>query len=157
MKPVLQGNSESLNAETPASDAPAFEWRVHPLRERPGVAALVIAFLFLLHGAIYWFLGHWWYVGVAAAVLLPSLAPFFLPVEYTLHPRYIAVRTPFRRFAKSWEAFQRCEIGPKGLFLSPFPTPSRLDNFRGLYVRFGRHREEVLRAFRMIQEGGLPC
>ena len=45
---------------------------------------------------------------------------------------------------KSWSIFKRFVSDRTAVLLSPFPSPSRLDSFRGIEVRFHRNREAVL-------------
>ena len=148
---------DSRRKEQVEPTMPFVEWCVHPLRERPVTAGWVIGFLLVLHGAIYFFFHQIWYVILAAAVLLPSLASFFLPVRYALYASHITVTTQFHRVSRSWDEFQRCEVDSRGVFLSPFERPSRLDNFRGLYLRFGTQREAVLDYLRRRPEHWSPC
>ncbi len=120
-------------------------------------AICLIGFLLTFHVVIYFLFEHLFYVFLSAAILLPSLAQFFLPARYALRPHDITVKTPFRSLSRSWIEFQRCEVDRHGVFLSPFKHPSRLENFRGIYLRFGQHREEVLYFLQNQQETLYSC
>ncbi|MBI5867537.1 MAG: hypothetical protein HZB43_04485 [candidate division Zixibacteria bacterium] len=103
------------------------------------VAALVVfpVGLTLLYGPFF---------GLLAVIILGgSMAPYFLPTDYTFYAggvesRFIGVN---RRF--TWEQFRSFYRDRNGVLLSPFPQPSRLENFRGIYLRFGTSAEEVMR------------
>ena len=46
---------------------------------------------------------------------------------------------------KPWSDFRSFYADRNGVLLSPFARPSRLENFRGVYVRFGdSKRHEIL-------------
>jgi hypothetical protein len=48
-----------------------------------------------------------------------------------------------RRF--TWDQFRSYYPDRNGVLLSPFVRPSRLENFRGFYLRFDGQSEDVLR------------
>jgi hypothetical protein len=45
---------------------------------------------------------------------------------------------------KKWSQYRSCYPDKNGVLLSPFVRPSRLENFRGTYIRFWNNREEVV-------------
>jgi hypothetical protein len=45
---------------------------------------------------------------------------------------------------KKWTEFRSYYKDKNGVFLSPFPRPTRLENYRGLYIRFSENEEEVM-------------
>jgi len=112
-------------------------WVVHPLRQEPPLktAALVAAIAGVsalaalsLEGVVYGL--------VSAVVLALSMARYFLPTRYTADGAGVSLGlfTPRQR---PWQSFARVEQRPDGLFLSPFARPTRLDSYRGVYLRFG--------------------
>jgi hypothetical protein len=44
---------------------------------------------------------------------------------------------------KDWSQFRSCYPDKNGILLSPFAHPSRLENFRGLYLMFEGNRDAV--------------
>ena len=48
---------------------------------------------------------------------------------------------------KLWSDFRSFYADRNGVLLSPFARPSRLENFRGVYVRFGRSNRDEIRDF----------
>lgn len=121
----------------------ALEWTVHPLVERPRQAVALVAILTLVLLLVWLNIPEPGWVVFAAAILFISLARFFFPTAYRLDDAGIHVR--FLGFARdhSWGRFRRLEPGRNGLFLSPFPKPNRLDNFRGLFLLWGGNRKEI--------------
>jgi hypothetical protein len=112
-------------------------WRTHRLREDRQCLPLVI-------GAYVLAIGIWWlFFPVPLALFLPlvaltsALSEFLFPVTYTLTSTGVSVvYGPLHRLHLAWEEIKRAGQGADGVFLSPLTKPSRLDNFRGLRLRF---------------------
>jgi hypothetical protein len=130
----------------PAAADPAeilLRWRSHPVREQHGRLAVVFlvllglpALLLVLYGAFF--------AVLAVVILGASLGPFFLPTDYVLYRgggemRFLWIT---RRF--TWEQYRSFYPDRNGVLLSPFPRPSRLENFRGIYLRFGRSADDIM-------------
>lgn len=119
------------------------KWRSHPIlqggRRLWVVAGALFVFpvgLTLLYGPFY---------GVMAFMILGgSMAAYFLPTEYAFYVG--GVESTFlgvhRRF--TWQQFRSFYRDKNGVLLSPFPQPSRLENFRGVYLRFDGCSEQVM-------------
>jgi hypothetical protein len=84
------------------------------------------------------------YALLAAAMLAVSLARYFLPTWYELGEAGVAVRFLGRVRAVPWSQVQRVATHREGVFLSPFERPSRLDPFRGTFLRFAGNADEVV-------------
>ena len=113
------------------------DWTAHPLRDEPAwksaaLGAAIVGFSGLAAAS----LGGALYGLISLAVLAASTARYLLPTRYVLDDREAAWRqlTWHRR---SWSAFRRVDRHDDGIFLSPFRRPSRLDSFRGVFLRFG--------------------
>lgn len=140
--------NDELATESPSkiSDDPGFEllrWCYHPVREGGGRLLAVLAFLTGMPILLGWLYGPF-FVILSLVILGGSLGTYFLPTEYIvysggLETRFIGVT---RRFA--WDQFRSFYPDRNGVLLSPFPSPSRLENFRGLFVRFNHNRDDVL-------------
>jgi hypothetical protein len=82
--------------------------------------------------------------GVLAAVLLGgSLARYFVPTDVELDEQGATLRFLGQSRRVPWSEVRRVEIGRNGVHLSPFERPSRLDSFRGTFLRFAGNAEEV--------------
>ena len=118
-------------------------WRSHPVRQGGKrlvlVAAALLGFpsgLALLYGPSYGIL--------AFLILAGSLMPYFLPTRYSFYTG--GLETVFlgvhRRF--TWKQFRSFYADAEVVFLSPFVPPSGLENFRGVYLRFGDRPADIL-------------
>ena len=121
-------------------------WTVHPLVENWRRSVLLILFLTLLLLFIY--LGFQLiYVAILSAIfLIGSLYKYFLPFHHQFEAdRLIITSCCFYKLERSWETFRSFYVDANGVLLSPFAHPTRLENFRGVYIRFGKHPpEEVI-------------
>lgn len=81
---------------------------------------------------------------ISFVFLFGSLSSFFFPTKYLITEETITIRSVFRKNSVSWDRFKRYYIDKNGIFLSPFTQPSRLENFRGVYIRFGDNRDYVI-------------
>jgi len=88
-------------------------------------------------------LGHLLLSVPVGFVLMLSLRRYFLPTEYRLDPDGVTVRHLGATTHVSWRNLKRYTLEPHGIFLSPFEEPSRLENFRGIFLLTGKHREAV--------------
>ncbi len=121
-------------------------WTVHPLVENWRKSVLLILFLTLLLLFIY--LGFQLiYVAILSAIfLIGSLYKYFLPFHHQFETdKLIITSCCFYKLERSWETFRSFYVDANGVLLSPFAHPTRLENFRGVYIRFGKHPpEEVI-------------
>ncbi len=119
-------------------------WTVHPLVEnwrKTGLTAILLCFL------IYCFSSGFQSRAVAllsAIFLIGSLYKYFLPFHYRCETDRLVVTACCYRLEKPWTDFRSFYVDNNGVLLSPFPTPTRLENFRGLYVRFGTEPPEPI-------------
>jgi hypothetical protein len=71
---------------------------------------------------------------------------YWLPVRYTVSEKGAAVRYLGAAYDISWERVKYVTVTADGVKLSPLPPRSRLEPFRGVYLRFADNREQVLEA-----------
>ncbi len=106
---------------------------------------ILTLFLLLLLTGIYASFMDVFLTGLAVLILLGSLAPFYFPTSYRMTEDGISIRTATGSREKTWGLYRRYEADRYGVLLSPFDTPSRLDRFHGLNLRFDTlDRERVL-------------
>lgn len=89
-------------------------------------------------------------LGVAA--IFASTAEMFLPASYELNHRGASVRLGLSRTEIEWESVKRLLPQPGGIRLSPLEKSSRLDEFRGVLLRFSGNEEAVLAKIRELCE-----
>ena len=76
--------------------------------------------------------------------MLGSLSSFFLPTQYLLDNDKVRIKFFFTIREKKWGMFRSYYVDKNGVLLSPFEKPSRLENFRGQYIRFDRNKDQVV-------------
>ena len=127
-----------------AETAQMLVYRSLPLRDDyprslalPAIVAAIAAGVGVSFGSAGWAV-------FAAGVLGISLARYFFPTEYRLDAEGVRVRFLGQVRARRWAEVRGVYPHGDGVHLSPFASPSRLDPFRGIYVRFAGNREAVL-------------
>ena len=137
-----KGIRNSTNIET--QNIPEKEWVVHSLTENWKKSACLILFLFVIWVLIYLFFKSFFYMILSVVVLLGSLSSFFLPVRYVFYSDRVTIHFFLGKRSKPWSVFKNYYVDKNGVLLSPFFKPSRLDTFRGMYIRFGSNRAEII-------------
>ncbi len=131
-------------------------WSVHPLRRDWRVSAGVMALLFLVWWGVWLWTRSRPLTFLSVIVMLVSLSSFFFPVTFTLDQESVTVESAFTTKRRKWEEFKSFWVDNHGVLLSPFEKRSRLESFRGLYIRFADNRDEVVEFIqRRWQENGL--
>ena len=91
------------------------------------------------------------YLTLAAGILFLCIviSPALVPTRYLLDDYGVRVRHLGRKSQHPWGAFRRVIVDRDVLVLTPFPKPTFLDSFRGVYLRLARRqgetRERVIR------------
>jgi len=118
-------------------------WRVHPLTESVKRSVMVIGIIVLFCSVVHLSFGELFWTILSLVFLLASLSPYFLPTVYTLNDKEVIVKRILTT-KRLWTSFRGFYWDQNGVQLSPFTYPSRLDAYRGLFLRFGDNKEEVL-------------
>jgi len=129
--------------ETIRSEA-SLKWASHPLKKNVWVSILVVIFLFAIWFVVYLTTRNPFLVALSVVIMLGSLSSFFLPTRYELDDDKVKIRYLLSMREKKWEMFRSYYMDKNGVLLSPFDKPSRLENFRGLYIRFDHNKEQVV-------------
>lgn len=125
------------------ADAPTtLSWTVHPIVENWRKSLLLGLFLALLLFGIYFGFQSIYVALISGIVLIGSLYKYFLPFHHQCEADRIIITSCCYRLERSWETFRSFYVDANGVLLSPFARPTRLENFRGVYVRFGKHTPE---------------
>lgn len=125
------------------TDAPStLSWTVHPIVENWRKSVLLGLFLVLLLFGIYLGFQSIYVALISGIVLLSSLYKYFLPFHHQCEADRLIITSCCYRLERSWETFRSFYVDANGILLSPFARPTRLENFRGVYVRFGKHTPE---------------
>lgn len=120
------------------------KWVVHPLKKNKKKTFLLGLILMVVWGSVYWYTLSLGYLLLAIFILVASLSAYFFPTVFELTPEKVMVKYAATRKEKTWDFFRSFYADSNGVFLSPFTKPSRMENFRGLYLIYNDNKEEVL-------------
>ena len=120
----------------------SLQWKSHPARERPLATIFVVLFILLIFYFVYDFTGEPLMVVMAAAIFLVALTTFFFPTRYFVDEKMVTIKYLFTVKERNLSAFRSVFPGQRGVLLSPFLGPTRLENFRGFYLRYGKNNKE---------------
>lgn len=128
------------------SPEPLLSWRSWPFVERPRSSALLLAFLAFLA----WFLWNlavkqWqqpWFYFLGMLLVLGNLLPYFIPTTYQLYEYEIVIHYLFLKITRRYADFGCFYSDKRGIMLSTFKLPRRLDAFRGQSLRFSKAQAE---------------
>ncbi len=119
-------------------------WTVHPVRESAAKAALAIAAPLAALGLVYLLMHSLLYAVLGFLLLFASEFPFFIKTTYTFDAQGATMKRGGVAITKKWDQIKSYYPDKNGVLLSPFARPMWLENFRGLYLQYGRHKEEIL-------------
>ena len=126
----------------------SLRWRSHPVADEFPRSLLNVGVLLGASVAVAVAFGGAGYGLVAAGLLGLSLARYFLPTDFELDGEGATVRLLGHARRVPWDAVRRVLVHREGVFLSPFARRSRLDSFRGTFLRFAGNADEVTRFVR---------
>jgi hypothetical protein len=129
---------------THPDEGEVLEWTCHKAKRRPMITLGVTALILLFGIFVYFMTDHSiMFTAFALVVLFLSLARFYLPIRYRLTEKGIAIKSLTQALTREWKMFRTCYPDKNGILLSPFTRPTRLENFRGLFLLFEDNAEEV--------------
>jgi hypothetical protein len=128
-----------------AGERPTLEWVCHPAKRNRNVTILVSIFIVVIVVVVYFATDHSVLFPVLAfLVLFGSLASFYFPTRYRMTEDEIIVKTRMQTIVKRWSQYRTYYVDKNGILLSPFVRRSRLENFRGTYIKFWYNKDEVV-------------
>jgi hypothetical protein len=90
---------------------------------------------------------------LSVSILFVSLHSYFTRTTYCLDSEGIVIRTSLAKNRKKWSDFKRYCTDRRGVNLSPFDKPSRLEPFRSVRLLFGSNRDEVVAFISKVFDG----
>lgn len=144
---------DNLAEPTPQASAvsenEAYRWNVRPYQDAPS-RRLVIFAAALLALVFGWVVLRVPLLGALGfGMILASTMEYWLGSSYKLDSKGASSRTGLSLTAIEWPDVRRLIFEEHGIKLSPLEKPSRLDAFRGVFLKFdGSNREQVLQAVR---------
>lgn len=136
--------STSLTNAAIGDEEEVLRWQVHLAKDQPRKLAGVIAIVASVGALSYVWFGSIIPVLVMAFAVAGALSDFLLPVTYRLTSTHASASTLVGKQLIAWNDVRTVYLDDSGAKLSPLPGPSRLEAYRGVYLRFGDRREEVL-------------
>ena len=136
----ISGQTDDLTDET----VEAFHWSCHPVKKRPLVSVLVTSFVLFAVAYVYYSFDSVGFALLALIVFSLSLARYYFPTHYRLSEKGVTIKTPTQTISKPWSEYRSFYPDKNGVLLSPFAEPSRLENFRGIYLMYGGKREQII-------------
>lgn len=135
---------------------PLLEWDSFPFVERPLTSFLLVIFLILL-SFLLWQLAvvHWgyplFYLG-GMLLTIGNLLPYFIQTKYSLYDDKILIRYLFIKIERKLSDFGCFYLDKRGVMLSTFKTPRRLDPFRGQSLRLSVTQNEKTQLIEILTE-----
>lgn len=122
----------------------ALRWSVRLSDAAPQKRWAIVATA-LVAGAAGWVLSHSFILpAIGVIAIFASTAEFWLPLHYVLDEKSARCRCGISVTAIEWSDVKRVLISSEFAKLSPLETDSRLSEFRGVKIRFGDRKQEVL-------------
>jgi len=129
---------------------PLMEWTVHLARRQPVKAAIVVLVIALTL-AVGWVWVHPLIALLMGLFLLNAVGEFLFPLRFRVTKEGVEVSSFLHDRKLRWEQIRRMEVYPNGVFLSPYPKPSQLDNLRGIWLRWDGEIEGLQRLVKICQ------
>ena len=105
----------------------SYSWISHPAKERPVATVFVVLFICCIFYLVFHLTGSVMMVFIAGLIFFISLSTFFLPTTYTIDEKEVLIKCLFNVKKRNLSAFRTLFPGQRGILLSPFLAPSRLE------------------------------
>jgi hypothetical protein len=115
---------------------PLLSWQVHLLHRYPRRLHILIITLLLAAGCVWLLFQQVLPVVAALLLLLGTSREYLFPISYILTVEGVSARGLALKGELTWKEARRCLRDRNSLTLTPLATPSRLDAFRGITLRF---------------------
>ena len=138
---------DEVDSSTSVSESPhpdEISWCVHPFVENWKRTIFLLLFLSSILVILYIGFQSIVIVIFSALLLIGPLYKYFLPFHYHCTHEGLVVKACCYNLERPWASFRSNHIDKNGILLSPFSKPNRLENFRGIYIRFGKHPPEEI-------------
>ncbi|MGD8627713.1 MAG: hypothetical protein PVH52_01395 [bacterium] len=142
-----EGRRDEGGREAPAGHGKpdqCLEWSVFPFLENLSRSIVVVLVIIGVAVLVYLVFKDVFLVILSVAILFASLHTYFTRTRYRLDGSGVAVRTLSVKTAKPWSHFKRYYADDRGITLSPFAQPSRLEPFRSVRLLYGSNKDEVV-------------
>ena len=144
--PIAVSNPTSSTIE----DQAILSWTVHLARSHPARTIVSVAFICFATAAGCLAVGPY-VAALVAAALTASLADYLFPVRYVITRDKASCKSLLNRAEIRWADVKRCYLDNCGVKLSPLDRVSRLEAFRGVYLRFASNKDEVIETVKSLR------
>lgn len=127
-------------------------WKVHLLREDPAKTLLIAPVVLGSLLACYLIFHNLLPLVVVTFLFMSALAEYLFPIRYELDEKGAASRTLLGRTFIEWDRVKKYYLDDRGIKLSTLEKQGRLEAYRGIYLRFGKNRDEVTEAVRRMRD-----
>lgn len=119
-------------------------WESHPLTEEPILKSVTLCMLIIAFAVAVTISFNGIAYGLVTLIILSlSTSRYLLPTRYSLDENGVEIVHLLRCQRHPWTSFRRTASQRDGVFLSPFAASSRLDSFRGCFLRYGGNSDAV--------------
>jgi len=133
-----------INKHVSDNSQPLLEYLCHPARRNTTITALTTVFV-IICTILVWLISYSIILtALAVLILFGSLTGFYFPTRYLFYDDHFIVKTAVQSLRKEWKQYRSFYPDKNGVLLSPFGRPTRLENFRGIYIKFSCNRDRVL-------------
>ncbi len=135
---------EKSEVNEPESEEVTLDWVCHPAKRNMKITVAVSILIAVLVVVVYYATFSVWFTILGFLILTGSLAGFYFPTHYQFTENKIIIKTTMQTLEKKWSQYRSYYADKNGVLLSPFGRPSRLENFRGIYIKFWYNKDEVM-------------
>jgi hypothetical protein len=144
--------ADPTNSSWTDEPPPLVRWRSWPLRENPLIGMLALAGLVGAGMYVYWATGRMHLAIGAALALAVAGWRFFVPVTFELNSEGVHQWFLGRHRRIPWTEVRRHRVFRSGTLLLPYERDAPIDVLHGLFLPWGRRREEILAQLRYYLE-----
>ncbi|MEP0814091.1 MAG: hypothetical protein HRF49_05440 [bacterium] len=128
-------------------------WTFNPRLQEPFKFGALILLIAAFSAVVYFTsdTARWWWTGLSALLLVLMTLPYFVPITYELTDEGVSVfHGRIRSSFKPWSHYTRCVYDEVGLQLKTMEVDSRLDHYRGCFMRFAKGAKEQAEVIEFI-------
>ena len=144
-----------MSIDTIAEEEVVLSWKVHLVREEPRKLVVVILATVAVSVLAYGWMRNMpsgFVYGIAMGfAMLGSFSDFLFPITFTLTQTGATAAGKLGKRTIAWTSVKKYYLDDYGIKLSPFRMKSRLEAYRGVYLRFGKNREEVIATVKKLR------
>lgn len=120
------------------------KWQSLPAKDSKPVIKVIAVLGFLLMLLVGFVELSWVGLIIAFLVSIIVFIQFVFPTTFTINDNTLIVEFLFSKKEYDFARIKSYYPDNTGVLLSPFIKPSRLENFRGIYVRYGKEEKEKI-------------